>query len=138
MADKSGGYSGTPLHKKLGIKPGFRMVVVSSPSAYHKMLELPDGVSMVDHPDEASVDFIHIFVKTQADLTNQYARVKPYLKKSGLMWVSWPKKASKVITDLNRENIRAYILDRGLVDVKVASVNEIWSALKFVYRVKDR
>lgn len=138
MAYKTGGYSGTPLYKKLGIKRGYRIVVACNPVAYHKMVDLPEDVTEVTKPDDASIDFIHLFAKNQAELTDQYARLKPYLKKTGLMWVSWPKKASKMPTDINRESVRSYILDRGLVDVKVASVNETWSALKFVYRIKDR
>jgi len=133
------GYSGTPLAKKLGIKSGFKMILHQAPEHYFELFaDLPKDIEMLQNIGNENVDFIHLFFTTKADLEKQAIRYKQALKKDGLMWVSWPKGKSKIETDLKREPIREHLLTIGLVDVKVAAIDEDWSGLKFVYRVKDR
>ena len=134
----SAGYSGTPLVKKLGIKDGFRVALVGAPDGFRGELEgLPDGVSFVTSV-QGPLDFILFFARTRFELTRNFSRLAAKLKPSGMLWISWPKKASGVATDLSDGIVRQTGLDAGLVDVKVCAVNEIWSGLKFVIRVKDR
>lgn len=133
------GYSGTPLLKKLGIKAGFVIQVYNAPSNYWDNLgPLPENVqvSSLNKPNE--VDFIHYFCKSADTLRSEILHLKSLLKKTGLVWISWPKKSSKVSTDLSDMIVRNTGLEAGLVDVKVCAVDEIWSGLKFVYRVADR
>jgi hypothetical protein len=132
------GYSGTPLIKKLGIKEGASVHVISAPEKYFDWLSpLPDNVS-IKKSLNAEVDFIHLFVRDQKTFEKEFSKGKKYLKKDGMMWVSWPKKSSKVPTDLDENIIREFGLANGLVDVKVCAVDDIWSGLKFVVRLKDR
>ncbi|MEM1359002.1 MAG: DUF3052 domain-containing protein [Bacteroidota bacterium] len=133
------GYSTTPLARKLGLKTGHNFLLVDEPSHYRELFtDWPEGLAPVTNTDPESVDFIHLFTKEQAVLQNQLAELKPLLRKNGLLWISWPKGKSKIETDLNRELIREMGLSAGLVDVKVCAIDEDWSGLKFVYRVKDR
>ena len=133
------GYSGTPLVKKLGIKPGFSMLLKYSPENYFDLLEeLPADVTVVETEDNLPVDFIHFFVKDAGVLIKEFPNLKTRLRKNGSIWVSWPKKAAKVDTDVDGNMVREVGLSNGLVDVKVCAVDEIWSGLKFVYRVKER
>jgi hypothetical protein len=132
------GYSGTPLTKKLGIKEGFRVSLVGAPERFREELsDLPPGVTFVTSVG-AQLDVILFFVKSQAELTRNFPRLASKLKPNGMLWIAWPKKASGVETDLADYNVRQIGLDAGLVDVKVCAVNEVWSGLKFVIRVKDR
>lgn len=132
------GYSGTPLVKKLGIKEGFRASLVGAPNDFRSELEdLPSGVSFVTSV-QADLDFIMFFAKTSTELTANFSRLAARLKPTGMLWIAWPKKASGVATDLTDAVVRQTGLDAGLVDVKVCAVNQIWSGLKFVIRVKDR
>lgn len=133
-------YSTTPLAKKLGVKPGFQVWLINAPNHYLDLFnDWPDGTHIIDgNPAVESVDFIHLFCYHMEELVQHAAQGKAALKKNGLLWVSWPKGTAKIPTDLKREPIREYLLDVGLVDVKVASVDDTWSGLKFVYRVKDR
>jgi hypothetical protein len=133
------GYSGTPLLKKLGLKAGMRTCFVEAPPHYADLLgQLPEGVVLLDAPD-SDMDFIHRFTLTQSDLEAQFAGLKRRLSLTGMLWVSWPKKASSSIeTDLSSEIVRNTGLAGGLVDVKVCAVDADWSGLKFVYRLKDR
>ena len=134
------GYSGTPLVKKLGIKPGQRMCTLNAPKNYPKVLgPLPAGVEARSRLAKAhSLDFIQYFTKERDQLHREFPALKDALDYGGTLWISWPKGSSKVPTDLNENIIREIGLDNGLVDVKVAAVDEIWSGLKFVYRVEDR
>jgi len=134
------GYSGTALGRKLGIKEGFDILLVNIPSHYFELFtDFPSEVNELKNPHQESADFIHLFCKTQEYLEAETQRLKPFLKKNGMLWVSWPKEASKIETDLNREIIRVYMLSQvGLVDIKVAAIDADWSGLKFVYRTKDR
>lgn len=133
------GYSRTPLAKKLGIKSGFKIMLYQAPEHYFELFtDLPEDIEILQAIGNENVDFIHLFFTSKADLEEQILQYKKALKKDGLMWVSWPKGKSKIETDLKREPIREYLLSIGLVDVKVAAIDEDWSGLKFVYRVKDR
>lgn len=132
------GYSGTPLVKKLGIKPGQRIALLSGPPGYRKMLgALPENVECGEELG-AQLDFIQLFVTKRADLKHRFKDAKKCLAKNGALWISWPKKASGTPTDLNENSIREIGLGLGLVDVKVCAVDETWSGLKFVYRLRDR
>jgi hypothetical protein len=132
------GYSGTPLIKKLGIKSGFVIAVLQPPGDYFKWLTpLPEKVVVKEKP-AGQLDFIHLFVKDKKTFQNLLLRAKKNLKKDGMLWVSWPKKASKVPTDLDENIIRDFGLEEGLVDIKVCAVDDVWSGLKFVIPVKDR
>jgi hypothetical protein len=132
------GYSGTPLTKKLGIKEGFRVALVGAPNRFREELSgLPPGVTFVTSV-AAQLDLILFFAKTQSELMRNFSRLASKLAPAGMLWIAWPKKASGVATDLADYHVRQIGLDAGLVDVKVCAVNEIWSGLKFVIRVKDR
>ena len=133
------GYSQTPLAKKLGIKEGYTIKLVAQPTYYLELfIDFPDDISYSNNSEKHSIDFIHFFCTSFKALEDHIKSLKLQLKKSGLLWVSWPKGSSGVQTDLNRDLIRDYILSIGLVDVKVCAVDETWSGLKFVYRLEDR
>jgi hypothetical protein len=135
---KSVGYSGTPLLKKLGIKPDFKMMLVNTPKHYFKLLgKLPDGVQILSKPQTPS-DFIHFFSRERKECEEKLPDLKKALIPNGIIWVSWPKGASNVPTDLNDNVVRQIALKNGLVDIKVCAVDEIWSGLKLVIPVKDR
>jgi hypothetical protein len=132
------GYSGTPLVKKLGIKEGFRVAFVGAPSYFEKELgPVPDNVRKVMRPQQ-SMDFVLFFTMSAEALKRDFPKYAKTLVANGMLWISWPKKSSGVITDLSDNNVRAIGLNAGLVDVKVCAVTDIWSGLKFVYRVEDR
>ncbi len=132
------GYSDKPLLVKLGIKPGFRVTLIDPPRGFKKELgTLPSGVKL-----EASLcsnlDFILLFVSSETELKKKFPPLAANLCATGMMWIAWPKKSSGVTTDLSFANVQQIGLAAGLVDVKICAVNEIWSGLKFVYRLKDR
>lgn len=130
------GYSGTPLVEKLGIKPGTRLQFVSEPKELAGLLgELPDGSRIAPR---GAIDFAMLFVKAQSELTRGFARLRDRLEPNGMLWVAWPKKTSGVATDLTEGVVRTFGLESGLVDVKVCAVDDTWSGLKFVRRLKDR
>ena len=131
------GYSGTPLVKKLGIKPGSNIVFVNAPSDYADELDLPADVS-TNSRSSKPLDFAQLFVRSENELTKKFSQYAKRLNASGMLWVSWPKKSSGVSTDLSENIVRDIGLAAGLVDVKVCSVSEVWSGLKFVFRLKDR
>lgn len=133
------GYSKTPLIRKLGIKPGFNIHIIDAPEGYltDTLGPLPEAVTQ--HAAlVAELDFIHAFTKQRVVLEAHFDDWKAHLAKTGMLWISWPKKASKVPTDLDGNIVREFGLAHGLVDVKVCAVDAVWSGLKFVYRVKDR
>jgi hypothetical protein len=132
------GYSGTPVPKKLGIKPKFRVAFVDLPAEVKAELKDALAECSVVRDGRDLLDFAMVFVKTQADLKKFFARIAKQLAPSGMLWVSWPKKTSGVATDMNENDVRRIGLEAGLVDVKVCAVSEVWSGLKFVIRVKDR
>jgi hypothetical protein len=132
------GYSGTPLPKKLGIKPGTRVCLVDAPGdALAELSATLAGCEKVSD-GKAPLDFAMVFTKSKTELAKEFNRVSKRLAPAGMLWVSWPKKSSGVATDLNENVVREIGLAAGLVDVKVCAVTEVWSGLKFVRRVKDR
>ncbi len=131
------GYSGTPLVKKLGIKPGANIVFINAPPAYASELDLPLDVT-VNSRSGKPLDFAQLFVKRKTELKKIFSEYANRLNASGMLWVSWPKKGSGVSTDLSENLVREIGLAAGLVDVKVCAVNEVWSGLKFVFRLQDR
>ena len=132
------GYSGTPLAKKLGIKPGGRVLVSGAPKSYRESLEpLPHGVTFAKAVSE-SIDVIHVFTDSRARLAAALAQYRKAMRPDATIWVSWPKKASKVPTDITEDTVREVALPMGLVDVKVCAVDEIWSGLKLVIRKELR
>jgi hypothetical protein len=138
MIDQTAGYSGTPLAKKLGIKPGFHLILINAPGYYFNLFsDLPGDLKFKDEPGSKK-DLIHFFTKQEEEFTRNLPLLKEQIKPNGIIWVSWPKKASKILTDITENTIRNYALKIGLVDVKVCAVDEIWSGLKLVIPVKDR
>ena len=132
------GYSGTPLVKKLGFKPGFRVRVDNAPQDYLELVApIPDGVKISSRFSK-DVDVWHAFVKSAGDLRTKVAKAKKAIRADGMIWVSWPKKASGVVTDVTEDRIRDIALPTGLVDVKVCAVDEVWSGLKLVIRKELR
>ena len=135
----SAGYSSTPLLRKLGIKANMTLQQRFAPPSYEDLLgTLPEGANWQKLPTPETYDFVHAFYSKEAVLLGDLAELKSLLKQTGMLWLSWPKKAARMETDLNREIIREHGLGIGLVDVKVCAVDENWSGLKFVYRTKDR
>jgi hypothetical protein len=132
------GYSGTPLVKKLGLKPGTSLYIMNPPDQYFDWLHPLPQKTDVREKLSGSLDFIHLFVKDRKAFQQAFVKAKTHLKDKGMMWISWPKKSSKIATDLDENVIRDFGLTEGLVDVKVCAVNETWSGLKFVVRLKDR
>lgn len=132
------GYSSTPLAKKLGIKDGSRIGLVNAPNGFEKELgELPDRAEFVKRLTN-SLDIILFFVLTERALARDFARLAKRLATNGMIWIAWPKKSSGVATDLSFDVVQRIGLDAGLVDVKICAIDETWSGLKFVYRLKDR
>jgi hypothetical protein len=133
------GYSGTPLIKKLGINEGARLLALNEPVEYWNWISpLPEGVVKARKNAKTKLDFIHLFVKEKKVFEKEFIESRKGLKKDGMLWISWPKKSSKVETDLDENLIRDFGLKNGLVDVKVCAIDETWSGLKFVFRLKDR
>ena len=131
------GYSGTPLAKKLGIKEGFSVVLFHQPGYYFRLFtDFPANVELVNN--DSKVDLIHYFTTEEEKLLGDISKLKKRIKLNGMIWISWPKKSSKVVTDINEDVIRKAALKNGLVDVKVCAVDEIWSGLKLVIPLKDR
>ena len=132
------GYSGTPLAKKLGIKPGTRVYVAGAPKTYRESLEpLPAGVAFEKMVSE-SINLIHFFTDSRAKLAAALMKYRKVMRPDAIIWVSWPKKASKVPTDITEDTVREVALPMGLVDVKVCAVDEVWSGLKLVIRKELR
>ena len=132
------GYSSTPLAKKLGIKEGFNTCFINQPSNYFDLFsDFPAGVQLLKDKSIPK-DFIHYFTKSAKELFTELPALKSEIKPNGMIWVSWPKKASKVPTDITEDVIRNLALSIGLVDIKVCAVDDIWSGLKLVIPVKDR
>jgi len=132
------GYSGRSLVEKLGIKPGVRIAILHPPRGYRATLgKLPPGVT-VTSVARGVLPFIHFFTADRALLERQLPTLLRALAPDGALWVSWPKKASGVSTDMTEDVVRAVALPTGLVDVKVAAVDEVWSGLKLVRRLQNR
>jgi hypothetical protein len=132
------GYSGTPLLKKLGVKPAYKLLLINEPANYFELLET-DVSDQLCRKNETA-DWIHLFVKNNKEFENEMKKLKPLIKKNpGLtIWVSWYKKTARIVTDVTEDVIRNFALKNNLVDVKVCAVSEIWSGLKLVVPLKLR
>lgn len=134
----SAGYSGTPLARKLGIKERSQLFVLGAPAGFAKLLDpLPRDVVFQSKADKVT-DIAHVFVTEARELEKQLASLRKKLKPDAAVWVSWPKKSSKVATDITEDTIRSLGLPMGFVDVKVCAVDEVWSGLKLVVRKELR
>jgi hypothetical protein len=133
------GYSGKPLVQKLGFKAGYRVALSGAPPGFLEELRpLPDGLHLVTRASRAPLDGVLLFTPGQARLERELSGWIGRLAPAGMLWVAWPKRAAKVATDLDENVVRRIGLAAGVVDVKVCAVNEVWSGLKFVRRLKDR
>ena len=132
------GYSGTPLASKLGIRPGFRVYVDAAPDGYVKLLEpLPADVVFVRRPAR-NLDMIHLFTTEARELESKLPKYMQNIIHTGMIWISWPKKAAKMETDMTEDVVREVALPLGLVDTKVCAVDDVWSGLRLVIRVENR
>lgn len=135
---RDAGYSGTPLAKKLGVKEGSRLLILDAPAEYRSLFnDLPDRVEFASRASPR-IDLVHLFVTRRADLKRRLSELRPKLRPDGVVWVSWPKKAAKVPTDVTEDTIREVALPMGYVDIKVCAVTEVWSGLKLVVRKELR
>ena len=134
------GYSGTPLAKKLGIRPGMAMAVLNPPWPYAETLGLDAEPAQVspDAPLPAGLDFLHIFTPFRDELQRRLAEARGRIAPDGMIWVSWPKKASGRSSEVTEDTVREICLPMGLVDIKVCAVDEVWSGLKLVIRKELR
>jgi hypothetical protein len=130
------GYSGTPLIKKLGIKPGIKLLLLGAPEQYFDWLEM---VIPLFKKNERP-DLVHLFAKSYKSFENEMKKLEPVYNENPQLtiWVSWYKKSAKITTDITEDDIRNYALKNGLVDVKVCAVSEEWSGLKLVVPLKKR
>lgn len=132
------GYSGTPLSKKLGIKPGMQVCVLRCPLDYRELVDpLPEGVTLARRV-RRDMEMVHLFVTLKQELAAQLEILRERIQPAGVIWVSWPKKAARVETDVTEDVIREVCLPLGLVDVKVCAVDDVWSGLKLVIRKELR
>ena len=132
------GYSGTPLAKKLGITSGTKVHLLNAPPGHRTLLSpLPDGVEFVPRISDAT-DVIHVFATKKAQLGKALATIRKKMRADAAIWVSWPKKAARVPTDLTEDVLRELALPLGLVDIKVCAVDDVWSGLKLVVRKELR
>jgi hypothetical protein len=132
------GYSATPLPKKLGIKDQSRIAFVNAPDGFQNYLgPLPAGAEVVKRLVKP-LDLVLLFVTSERVLARDFAKLSDKLATNGMIWIAWPKKSSGVGTDLSFERVQRIGLGAGLVDVKICAIDETWSALKFVFRLKDR
>lgn len=132
------GYSGTPLARKLGLRPHMSVHFIHPPEGYLKELNVFIESALVKRRLAPPLDFIHLFVSNKKEILARLSACRKALDMTGMLWISWPKKSSGVATDLNEKFVREAGLGEGLVDVKVCAVDDTWSGLKFVFRLKDR
>ena len=132
------GYSGTPLPKKLGLKEGSRIALINAPKDLERALgKLPDKAEILTRVIKP-LDIVLLFVLNERALLRDFDKLAKKLASNGMIWVAWPKKSSGVPTDLSFERVQRIGLDSGLVDVKICAIDDVWSGLKFVIRLKDR
>jgi hypothetical protein len=133
------GYSGTPLPRKLGIKPGHRVLLLSAPERFQEdtLGELPDGVS-VGRTARGTGNVIVSFHTVRADLARRMPKLRALMDPAAGLWIAWPKRAANVATDLTEDVVRELALENVLVDNKVAAIDEVWSGLRLVIRLADR
>jgi hypothetical protein len=138
MAERTTGYSGTPLSAKLGIKSDLEILLVRAPEGYLNLLApLPQHVSFAARLSKKT-DLVHIFSSRKAELETALRSYRVTLKPTAVVWVSWPKKSAKVPTDITEDTVRSLALPLGFVDIKVCAVTEVWSGLKLVVRKELR
>ncbi len=130
------GYSQKPLLEKLGIRQGSSSLILHAPQEMVALLH--EAHLPFDSTIQRDYDFIHAFYLSTHDLKQEFTSLKKHLNRDGMLWISWPKKASQIQTELNELYIREFVLKHGLVDTKIASVSEIFSGLKFVYKLDER
>jgi hypothetical protein len=133
------GYSSTPLWKKLGYKPGLAAYLDNPPEGYVALLDLPPGLTIdwLGKP-ERGIAFAHLFTSKAAALKRKLSKLRHLMAPDGVVWVSWPKKSSRITTDVSEDTIRVVALPLGFVDIKVCAVDEVWSGLKLMIRKTDR
>lgn len=129
-------YSRTPLDKKLGLKPGQRIVITGLPADVRKTLA--SAMADCKPAKTAPLDFVLVFAKSRVDVRGAFEQWSKLLAPAGMLWIGWPKKTSGIATDLSENVVRDIGLASGLVDVKVCAISDVWSGLKFVTRVRDR
>jgi len=132
------GYSGTPLAKKLGFKEGSRVRTTKAPDGYLRLVAPVPGNVTISASIRARIDIWHLFTTSAAELREQLPAIMKVIHPDGMIWVSWPKKSSRVSTDVTEDTIRTVALPLGLVDVKVCAVDDTWSGLKLVVRKELR
>ena len=132
------GYSSTPLAKKLGIKENYVIKLVNAPANYFQLFPDWPATAKVSKDKTSKKDVVHFFTTDSKELFAQLPGLRNEIKEAGMVWVSWPKKAAKMKTDVTEDVIRNFALQIGLVDIKVCAVDEIWSGLKLVIPVKER
>lgn len=140
-APRPAGYSGAPLPRKLGIRPGQRIRFVSAPVEFAAALgDLPHPLDLVAGDDDpaAPLDLVVFFVTSRDELRARFDALARSLVPAGMLWIAWPKQASGVPTDVTENRVRELALERGMVDVKVCAIDATWSGLKLVLRLKDR
>jgi hypothetical protein len=128
------GYSGTPLIKKLGIKPGMKVLLINEPTGYRGWLQF----DISDQLSDKDPDLVHLFVESNKEFESWMKKIKKKMKPTTVIWVSWYKKSSGIATDVTEDVIRNYALKNDLVDVKVCAVSEVWSGLKLVVPLSKR
>ena len=140
LAATMAGYSGTPLPQKLGLKPGARLGLWAAPNSFARTLgALPAGVTSTDAARGSSpLDVLVCFAASRVDLVRLLPKAQQRLEPNGGLWICWPKKASGIVTDVTERDVRNLGLAAGLVDNKVCAIDEIWSGIRLVVRVKDR
>ena len=139
MTAMTTGYSETPLAKKLGIKPGFKILTVNAPDNYRQMLEaIPERVTISGEKNISEIDIVHLFTNSRDELFHELAICVRLIKQDGSIWVSWYKKAAKLPTEITEDTVRESAFPLGLVDIKVCAVDEKWSGLKLVIRKENR
>ncbi|MBK8503687.1 MAG: DUF3052 domain-containing protein [Saprospiraceae bacterium] len=136
MINKASGYSGTPLYKKLGMKPHSKWKVIAPPRDYHELLGPFDQIDFSN--EAADLDGIHVFSNQTEEIEKYMITLSRQIKKNGCIWFSWYKKSARLPTGITEDILRDTALSLGLVDVKVCSVDDHWSALKIVWRVENR
>lgn len=129
------GYSSTPLWKKLGYKENLRARLIEPPAGYAELLGAPFSLNFSEDPD---VDLVHLFTSDRAVLATLLIELRDQLPDDSIVWVSWPKRTSKMPTDITEDTIREIALPMGWVDVKVCAVDDVWSGLKLVVRKELR
>ena len=138
MSGTAPGYSAKPLATKLGIKEGFELHLINAPQEYPQLIEpLPAGTRIATRLSK-NADLVHLFTTSKADLARRLSSLRMRIKPAVAVWISWPKKAAKVPTDITEDTVREVALPLGFVDIKVCAVTEVWSGLKLVIRKELR